>query len=79
MACGTPVVATDCESGPREVLAGGKFGRLVPVGDQVALASAITATLDAPRPSLPREALEPYTREAAVERYFQLLRIPAHV
>jgi glycosyltransferase involved in cell wall biosynthesis len=80
MACGAPVVATDCESGPREVLAGGKFGRLVPVGDQAALADAIVATLDAPRTSLPPEALEQYTGEGAVERYLHLLGMPtAHV
>jgi glycosyltransferase involved in cell wall biosynthesis len=77
MACGAPVVATDCESGPREALAGGKYGRLVPVGDHLALADAIAGTLDALRPSLPPEALEPYTREGAADRYLRLLQIPA--
>jgi glycosyltransferase involved in cell wall biosynthesis len=73
LACGAPVVATNCESGPREVLAGGKFGRLVPVGDEQALANAIAATLDCPRCPLPREVLEPYTQEAAVQGYLSLL------
>lgn len=77
MACGVPVVATDCESGPREALAGGKYGRLVPVGDHRALAEAIVASLGSPHRALPPEALEPYTREGAVERYLRLLRIPA--
>lgn len=48
MACGVPVVATDCPSGPREVLAGGEFGRLVPVGDPAALAAAIEQVLRDP-------------------------------
>jgi glycosyltransferase involved in cell wall biosynthesis len=77
LACGAPVVATDCESGPREVLAGGKFGRLVAVGDPDALAAAITASLDCPPCPLPPEVLEPYTQHAAVEGYLRLLRIPA--
>ena len=45
MAVGTPVVSTDCPSGPAEILEGGKWGRLVPTGNPAALADAITATI----------------------------------
>lgn len=48
LACGCPVVSTDCPSGPAEILEQGRFGRLVAVGDVAALADAIVWTLDNP-------------------------------
>lgn len=45
MACGCKVVATDCPYGPREILEGGRLGRLVPTGDALALGNAIVAAL----------------------------------
>jgi glycosyltransferase involved in cell wall biosynthesis len=65
LACGTPAVSTDCPSGPAEILAGGRYGRLVPVGDAAALAGAIAATLDAP---LPRDTLQARGAEYSVAR-----------
>ncbi len=50
MACGCPVVATDCPSGPNEILDGGEIGKLVPVGDIDAMAKAIEETLTSPAP-----------------------------
>ena len=71
--CGAPIVATDCPSGPLEILKNGENGRLVPVGDHVALAEAMVAALDGkvPRPS--HESWQPYTLEAIVEQYIDLL------
>ena len=48
MACGCAVVATDCPSGPQEILAGGKYGLLVPIEDATALADAMLQTLELP-------------------------------
>jgi glycosyltransferase involved in cell wall biosynthesis len=45
MACGCRVVATDCASGPSEILEGGAYGELVPVGDAEAMAAAMERTL----------------------------------
>lgn len=45
MAVGTPVIATDCLSGPAEILDDGKYGRLVPVGAVEAMAQAIDEEL----------------------------------
>jgi len=48
LAVGTPVVSTDCPSGPAEILGGGKWGKLVPVGDHEKLAEAILETIENP-------------------------------
>lgn len=42
MSCGVPIVSTDCESGPREILSDGKYGKLVPVGDEALMSQAIS-------------------------------------
>jgi glycosyltransferase involved in cell wall biosynthesis len=47
MALGLPIVATDCPTAPREVLADGRYGALVPVGDAMAMAKAMREALDA--------------------------------
>jgi glycosyltransferase involved in cell wall biosynthesis len=46
LACGCPVVSTDCPHGPKEVLKDGRYGKLVPVKDPRALADALASTLD---------------------------------
>lgn len=48
MACGCPVVSTNCPSGPFEILDEGRVGKLVPVGNLEQMAAAIAETLDSP-------------------------------
>lgn len=53
MAVGTPVVSTDCRSGPREILSDGEHGRLVPIGDVEALADGLLDVLEDPPETKP--------------------------
>ncbi len=74
MALGAPVVAADCPSGPREILQGGYYGKLAPVGDVEALAEAMRATLaDPPDKAFVQEAVRDYTIETSARRYLEAL------
>lgn len=75
MACGTPVVSTDCPSGPAEILEGGRWGRLVPVGDAAALARAMAAALDDSAPPAVAVRAADFSAERAVEAYLRVLGV----
>jgi glycosyltransferase involved in cell wall biosynthesis len=72
LACGTPVVSTDCPYGPAEILAKGRFGRLVPVGDPEAMAKAIIETLDHPPAEFLQSRGRSFTVERAASEYIRL-------
>lgn len=75
LALGTPVVSSDCASGPAEILRAGAVAPLVPVDDAPALARAMLATLDWPGDAPGRKAaVAEYSVEACAERYLALFQ-----
>lgn len=74
MSFGLPIVSTDCPSGPDEILQGGKFGALVPVGDIQALSRAITQALQADHDhEALRQRAQDFSPILAAKRYLTLL------
>lgn len=75
MACGTPVIATDC-GGPRDILEadGKRYGRLVPVGDIQAMAAAIVAILagDSPGTAALQERAAAFSVARAASAYLDV-------
>jgi glycosyltransferase involved in cell wall biosynthesis len=67
-----PVVSTDCPGGSREVLKGGEWGYLSPVGDSNALASSIILALDAPKVVNREEVLGTYGVDGAALGYLKV-------
>lgn len=74
LASGCPIVATDCPGGVREVLADGKFGALVPVGDHERLAemmeSVLTGKLSFPDPN---HHLQKFHMDVISDKYLKIL------
>jgi glycosyltransferase involved in cell wall biosynthesis len=73
MACGTPVVSTDCPSGPREILEGGRHGMLVAMGEPLLLARAIETQIEGPAIPTAIQRARSFSVEAAVDRYRTVL------
>jgi glycosyltransferase involved in cell wall biosynthesis len=73
LACGCPVVSTDCPSGPAEILQHGQYGPLVPVNDEKALAEAILSVLNNPPDSLwLKERSMDFTVDKAAAAYLRI-------
>lgn len=75
LAVGVPVVATDCHSGPREILAEGAYGALVPVGDAERMAEAMVTTLDFPLPAaVLKRAVARFDAETVAGQYVDIFQ-----
>jgi glycosyltransferase involved in cell wall biosynthesis len=80
MATGCPIVSTDCPHGPREILADGRYGRLVPMRDPDALAMAIREALASPTPqTLLAERTRDFTTDKLVDRHLAALIGPSRL
>jgi glycosyltransferase involved in cell wall biosynthesis len=76
LAVGLPIVSTDCEAGPREILRDGAYGTLVPVGDSSGMADAILNVLRGSQlPKIPQEALDRFQRDRVIDQYLGIMGI----
>ena len=73
LAVGCPVVSTECPSGPDEILDGGKYGHLVPVDDDEALARAIRRAVQGDKRPAGMDWLRQYSSDAMIEKNLDLV------
>lgn len=73
LAVGTPVVSTNCDSGPAEILANGKYGELTPVSDIKAMAEAILRILAGNTKQVDTDWLNQFKLETCTKKYLQIL------
>lgn len=75
MACGCPVVSTDCKSGPSEILDHGRYGHLVATGNAEQLAEAIIAILNGEGKNVPPHWLDQFSPAPAIAAYAEVLNL----
>ena len=77
LACNTPIVSTDCKSGPREILADGRFGYLVQVDDENNIAKRVIDILSGKEVKFTQieldSHLKQFTLDYAVDEYLKLI------
>jgi len=79
MAAGAPIVATDCRSGPSEVLDGGRYGWLTPVGDSQAIAEAILEVLSGQAKKVEPQWLDQFRLETVTQQYIEVLGLASSI
>ena len=70
---GTPIVATDCPGGSREILKDGQYGQLVPVDDPFLLADAMELAINDRPQRPPQDSWKPFDSNFVVDRYLNIL------
>jgi glycosyltransferase involved in cell wall biosynthesis len=75
----TPVVSTNCESGPAEILNHGQYGDLVPVGNHQAMADAILNVLSGNTKSVSADWLAQFDLETVAQQYLEVLNVQSNV
>ena len=76
LSMGKPIVSTNCDFGPREILEDGKYGKLVPLNDPTALCQAIKETILYPLPSEPLiTRARFFSSDASIQRYLELINV----
>ena len=76
MMCGCTPVATNCPTGPREVLDDGRCGYLVPMHDVEALAQGVVSAIDSPiDPAILESAVQPFQEDQILRDHFHSLGI----
>ena len=73
LACGTPVVSTDCHAGAMEILEKGKWGRLVPSGCPEAMSDAILDSIDVPSPPEVQRRASHFQIKDIAQQYLDVL------
>ena len=76
MICGCTPVATDCPTGPSEILKDGTYGFLIPMHNPGKMATAIDKAIDSPvSKTFLSEAVKPFSEDAVIKRHFEVLGI----
>ena len=70
---GTPIIASDCPGGSREILRDGQYGQLVPIDDPYVLADAMRQALSASPHPPPQESWHRFESDFVVDRYLRVL------